>query len=539
MEGAEGTEETHLFSVPSAPATLSRTRTLSADGEAVSTRRVVRYHRRMAKHRDKILIVDDDQRFLASVARALRKEYVVLAASDREAAVRAVREEPDLALLDIRMNESDQQDRGGIEVLREFMKMNPQMPVVMFSAYGDVETAVECMRLGAVDFVQKSAGINELRQRLKIALAHANLSRKVTQLEERLQQLDPTEMMGDSPQITQVKQLLQMVANDGYVTVLIRGETGTGKELAARAIHRVGWRAKEPFVPVAVASLNISLVESELFGHEAGAFTGARERRIGFIEKAKRGVLFLDEVGDLPTEAQLKLLRFMEERKFSRVGNSDEIEVDVQILAATNRNLEEAIRQGRFREDLYFRLKSVQLFLPPLRERLDDITLLAHHFLSLLRKQGRAQVTEIDKEVLEKILQYPWPGNVRELKAVLERAVIYANYHGHYRLEKEDLPLEILSPSAIDSRKSPGGRMAEGGINLEKELARVELSYIEEALQLTEARKTEAWKLLGLNDRYALLRRSKILIKRHPSLAFEFPLVRKLYGKSATPQAES
>ena len=181
----------------------------------------------------------------------------------------------------------------------------------------------------------------------------------------------------------------------------------------------------------------------------------------------------------------------------------------------------------------------MQLFLPPLRERLDDITLLAHHFLSLFRKQGRAQVTEIDTEVLEKILHYPWPGNVRELKAVLERAVIYANYHGHHRLEKEDLPLEILSPSAIASRKSPGGRMAEGGINLEKELARVELSYIEEALQLTEARKTEAWKLLGLNDRYALLRRSKILIKRHPSLAFEFPLVRKLYGKSATPQVES
>jgi DNA-binding NtrC family response regulator len=478
----------------------------------------------------KLLIVDDNTSLLASLARALKREFAILTATDATTARKLFTEQPDIVILDIRLNEQDTQDKTGIELLREFLRAERSVPVIMFSAYSDVETAVECMRLGAVDFLPKSAGINELRQRLKRALENAHLSRQVTQLEERLRQLDPIELIGSSLAVAEIKEQTQMVARDGYVTVLIRGETGTGKELVARAIHRIGWRAREPFVPVAIATLNPNLIETELFGHEAGAFTGAKERRIGFVEKAKRGVLFLDEIGDLPADAQLKLLRFLEERKFSRVGSTEEIEVDVQIVAATNRDLEDAVQQGKIRKDLYFRLKSLQIFLPTLSHRLDDVPLLADHFLTLFRQQGRTKISELDPGTLEKLMSYSWPGNVRELKAVLERAIIYASFKGRQRLEKEDLPLEVLNTAASDFQRLVESKLREGGVDIERELARLELSYIEQALRLTEERKTEAWKLLGLNDRFALLRRAKSLLRSFPAIASEFPLVQKLYG---------
>lgn len=488
----------------------------------------------MRKRIDKILLVDDDSAFLASTERILKRDFEVMTASDRPSALKAIGEEPDIVLLDIRLDESDKQNRGGMELLGEILKTHRHLPVVMFSAYGDLETAVECMKLGAVDFIQKPANINELRQRLRSSLEHARLSQQVTQLEERLQRLDPTELIGNSPQIVEIRQLIQAVAQDGYATVLIRGETGTGKELVARAIHRAGWRAKEPFVPVAVAALNTNVVESELFGHEAGAFTGARERRIGFIEKARRGILFLDEIGDLPNEAQLKLLRFLEERRFSRVGNSNEIEVSVQIVAATNRNLEEALKSAHIRGDLYYRLKSVQIFLPPLRERLDDLPLLLVHFLEMFRKQGRTSISGISADALDSMRSYPWPGNVRELKAVLERAIIYANYNNHHEIKQEDLPFEILSDPATESSRVTGEQLSDGVVRLDKELAKVELSYMEQALKVTEGRKTEAWKLLGLNDRFAFLRKAKVLLKTYPDLAPYYPTVHRLYGKETS-----
>lgn len=485
----------------------------------------------MTKRPDKVLLIDDDGRFLVSTERVLRREFEVLCASDRPSALASLREEPDVVLLDIRLDESDSGDRSGMELLREILSARAHLPVVMFSAYGNVETAVECMRLGAVDFIQKPANISELRQRLRAALEFARLSRRVRQLEERLQQLDPADLVGESPQMTRVKEAIQMVAGDGYVTVLLRGETGTGKELAARAVHRVGPRSSQPFVPVAVAALNLNLVESEMFGHEAGAFTGARERRIGFVERAKRGVLFLDEVGDLPPEAQLKLLRFLEERRFSRVGNSDEIDIDVQIVAATNRDLEEAVAAGHIRKDLYYRLKSVQVFLPPLRERLGDLPLLVAKFLQQFREQGRTRICDVSDEAMAALARYHWPGNVRELKAALERAIIYANYAGHRNVEREDLPREIFEPAGTAPLQA--AQITPRGVDLDRELARTELAYVEGALGLTEERKTEAWKLLGLNDRFALRRRVRALLETYPELAADFPTVRRLYGREA------
>jgi two-component system response regulator AtoC len=464
-----------------------------------------------------LLIVDDDESFLGALERALRRNFKTVTALDEARALRAFGDEPDVVLLDIRLDESNPRNRGGVELLKKILEMQPRVPVVMTSAYGDIETAVECMRLGATDFIhkldffQKPDGLKELSQRLMTALDRAQLSRKVEQLEEQLRRLEPVEIVGASPRLNEIKELIQVVAQDGYVTTLITGETGTGKEMVAHAIHRLGRRAKGPIIPVAIPALNRNLIESELFGHEAGAFTGTKGRHIGYIERAKGGVLFFDEIGDLPAEAQLKLLRFLEERTFSRVGSTHEIGVDVQIVCATNCDLEKAIAEGRMREDLYFRLKSFQMHLLPLRERLDDIELLTISFLKHFRAQGRTRIEEISREAADALRKYRWPGNIRELKAVLERANIYANYHGHARIEKEDLPLELLN--IVSSEPTRSSRLDLNiGINLDLELARVELSYMEEVLSLTEERKTEAWKLLGLNDRFALLRRAKNLL---------------------------
>jgi DNA-binding NtrC family response regulator len=477
----------------------------------------------------RLLIVDDSKDYAVSLRRVLQQEYGVITATDRAQAQGALRAGCDIILLDIRLNESDNANREGLELLREFRAQRVDVPIVMMTAHGDVDVAVEAMKEGAADFLQKPFELARLRAALANALGRARLEQRVSSLQQDFARVEPGEIVGQTSQLTEVRNLIRMVATDGYATVLIRGETGTGKELVARAIHKVGWRSEEPFVAVTIAALNPNVVESELFGHEAGAFTGAKGRRLGFIEKAKHGVLFLDEIGDLPAEVQLKLLRFLEERKFSRVGSSDELEIDVQILAATNRNLEEAINKGLIREDLYFRLKSVQIFLTPLRERRDDILLLAKHFLKLFREQGRTRIEEISMEASNLLMLYRWPGNVRELKAVIERAIIYANYSDHRQIEKQDLPLEILDVSDRDASMSHKILVGANGVELDKELARFELSYIEEALRSTQERKTEAWKLLGLNDRFALRRRVKTLLSKYPSLAPEFLLVQRLY----------
>jgi two-component system, NtrC family, response regulator AtoC len=478
----------------------------------------------------RLFIVDDNEDFIESLRQALQDEYFISSAVNREHAHGVIRSGCDIMLLDVRLDEADKANRDGLVLLRDFHAQLLNVPIVMMTAYGDVGVAVEAMREGAADFLQKPFDLPKLRAALANALERTRLRERISTLQQDYARVEPGELVGESTQIAEVRRLIQMVALDGYVTVLIRGETGTGKELVARSIHRVGRRAEEPFVPVAIASLNPNLVESELFGHEAGAFTGAKGRRVGLIEKAKRGILFLDEIGDLPAEAQLKLLRFLEERRFSRVGSSDELEVDVQVLAATNRNLEEAVDRGLIRQDLYFRLKSIQIFLPSLKERAADIQPLVRHFLKLFREQGRTRITQISTDAMRSLVRYQWPGNVRELRAVIERATIYANYNSHQQVEEEDLPLEVLN-TTIHSNKTPHQlEIGSGGVNLDSELAKLELSYIEEALRITQERKTEAWKLLGLNDRFALLRRSKVLLQRYPSLASEFPTVQRLYG---------
>ncbi|MCG3155116.1 MAG: Regulatory protein AtoC [bacterium] len=479
----------------------------------------------------RLLIVDDNRQYASSLRRALQEEYAVSTAGDKVEARAAFRKGCDLVLLDLRLDEQEVNNREGLELLHELHQEHRDLPIVMMTAYGDVDIAVLAMKEGAADFLPKPFDLAKLRVTLSNVLDRARQRQVISSLKQDFARIEPGELVGQSVAMENIRRLVQMAAQDGHVTVLIRGETGTGKELVARAIYQKGWRSKEPFVPVVVAALNPNLIESELFGHEAGAFTGAASRRIGYLEKAKGGVLLLDEIGELPSETQVKLLRFLEERSFSRVGSSDSIEVDVQILVATNRNLEEAISEGRIRQDLYFRLKSLDIFLPPLRERLDDIPLLVQHFLDLFCKQGRTKITQISAEAMSALTKYQWPGNVRELKAVLERAVIFANFNNHPSISRDDLPLEILSPSSQQAETAFQVQIGEDGVALDQHLARWELSYIEAALRSTKGRKTEAWKLLGLNDRFALHRRVTALFKKFPHLTSEYPFVQELYTK--------
>jgi DNA-binding NtrC family response regulator len=273
------------------------------------------------------------------------------------------------------------------------------------------------------------------------------------------------------------------------------------------------------------------MLEAELFGHEAGAFTGATSRRMGVIEKASRGVLFLDEIGDLPCPVQLKLLRFLESKTFSRVGNSEEIAVDLQIVAATNADLSRRVAEGLMRDDFYFRLRKVEIHMPALRDRAEDIPLLADHFLDLFRRQNRTKVEGLSDEARSALVRYDWPGNVRELKSALERAVIYSNRHGYSRVMLDDLPREVLAYSSVPTRLGTAANVGDLDGHLDEALARAELAHIEKALKAAGGRKDEAWKLLGLNDRFALRRRVGVVLRRHPQVAQQFPLVWRLYSR--------
>lgn len=479
----------------------------------------------MSSKRPTLLIVDDNAEYLDSLARVLRREFSIITATTVEEAQAGLKRAPQLILLDVRLKDDDPANKDGLELLKLIKGEMPEVPVVMMTAYGDIDIAVEAMKLGATDFIQKGkVNLSEFRKSIENALERSRLERKVAQLEEELQRIQPWELVGDDPKILEVKKQIQAVAQDSHVTVLVRGATGTGKELVARAIHSRGPRSRAPFVVVAVSSLARGIIESELFGHEKGAFTGADKRRIGYIEKADGGVLFLDEIGDLDKDVQVKLLRFLENKTFCRLGGTEEITVDVQLVAATNRDLEAAVRSGEFREDLYYRLKVVEIVLPPLIERKGDIPKLASHFLQLLRLQGRTRVERISDEAMKLLIDYPWPGNVRELKYCIERATIFAT---HNEILPEDLPMEIRNPYS-ERHILPDVEIPEDGIDIGERLAYLELKYIERALELA-GKKTEAWKMLGYNDRFAMRRRVRAILRKYPDIAAAFPKLLEKY----------
>jgi DNA-binding NtrC family response regulator len=482
----------------------------------------------MIDSNETVLIVDDDADFAEALAGALEREFNVVTARSLAAARRCLENPFSAVLLDIRLNPADPANQDGLVLLDDLHKNQPDLPVIIMTSHADVDIAVEAMRLGAWDFMQKASMDNrELRKAIRNQLKRAEERRELYQAREMTRRLDEWDMVGDDPSMEEVRKRIDMVADDGDASVLITGETGTGKELVAKAIHERGRRKSGKLVDVAIASLPTGLVESALFGHVRGAFTDAREARIGLIEEANGGVLFLDEIGELTPDIQVKLLRFLETRVFSPLGSTKQVQVDTQVLCATNRRLEDEIKAGRFREDLYYRVRTMEIALPPLRSRTNDIPLLVDHFLSQFRQLKRTKIVGITPSALERLEQYSYPGNVRELKTIIYRAVLVANSRSHSMIELRDLE---LGDSASDAAKSQSAvDLGENGVNLDEELARVEMAYIQEALRSTEGRKTEAWRLLGLNDRFTLRRRIMRIGESYAHLIESFPLVKKLY----------
>ncbi|RMG91142.1 MAG: sigma-54-dependent Fis family transcriptional regulator [Candidatus Dadabacteria bacterium] len=445
---------------------------------------------------DRILIVDDEALIRKSLGQMLgHKGYdVVTAASAAEARKVFAPGEFALALLDLRLP-----DASGIDLLREFKGAQPDLLVIMMTAYGSVETAVEAMRLGAYDYVNKPFKSREIEVIVRLALEARHLKREVKELrEEALGATGLGNLVARDPAMLRVLDMVRKVAQNPDVTVLIQGESGTGKEMIARAIHAESPRADEPFVGINCAAIPGNLLESELFGYEKGAFTDAKARKIGLIERAQGGTLFLDEIGDMDVGLQAKLLRVLEERKIRRVGGLDEVAVDVRILAATNQDLEEKRRNGAFREDLYYRLKIIHIDIPPLRDRKADILPLALHFIQDANRRFHKNVQGFSPQAEELLLAYRWPGNVRELKNTIERILILEDTDW---IRPEHLPPEILRgrPPEEGGVWIPQEVEILRGISYDRVMDDVARYLIGEALRLAGGNKAQAARLLDMD----------------------------------------
>lgn len=417
-----------------------------------------------------ILVVDDDKNILKLINLYLeRDEYRIVNATDGNECFHCIEEHhPDVILLDLRIPGQD-----GIEVMDRIRKFYPSIPIVMMSAHGTIETAVESMKGGALDFVTKPFDSNRLKVSIRNALLIRSMSQELDRLRSELQQVrDFGSIIGRSPKMQEVYTVVDKIAKSGSVTVLIMGESGTGKELVAREIHnRTPMRAHKACVAVNCAALPESLLESELFGHERGAFTGATERRIGKFEQADGGTIFLDEIGEMSPTTQAKVLRVLQEREFTRIGGTGVIRVDVRVISATNRNLEDLVKAGQFREDLYYRLSVFPIVMPSLRDRREDIPLLAAHFLEKFKKrEGKATPESISRSTLQALIDYGWSGNVRELENTIERAVVLCSGR---EIELDDLPPAIKTLGASRPTAPPESYIDLSG-TLDEVLERVE-----------------------------------------------------------------
>ena len=399
----------------------------------------------------RLLVVDDEPNMAWLFRQTFSGKCEVIAAESGERALDLVKQDDvDVVMLDLRLPGMD-----GMETLREMKRAGLTAPVIIMTAYGEVKSAVQAMKLGAFDYITKPFDLEELVVLVEGALQYSALTREVSRLKEELREkFNFDNIVTVSPKMISIFSVIERVCQSD-VSVLIQGESGTGKELIARAIHHASPRRDKPFVPVNCAALPESLLESELFGHEEGAFTGARKRKPGKFEMADGGTLFLDEVGDLPLSMQPKILRAIEEKVIERLGGTRRIPVDVRVVAATNRDLRKEVHEGRFRQDLYFRLAVIPIYVPPLRERREDIPVLVRHFLKEFCEKRGKTVPEVDDEAMRKLVSYDWPGNVRELKNAMEQICFLCDGK---RVFKKDLPpLFGQSPSGEDT----GSRFAE------------------------------------------------------------------------------
>jgi DNA-binding NtrC family response regulator len=436
---------------------------------------------------EKILIIDDEAFIRENVERVLRDDgYQVLAAGDGGSALELVAaEEIDLALLDLNLG-----TENGIEVLKGLKALDPDLLVIVITGYGSVETAVEALQLGAFHYMKKPFKADALKLIVKLALQTNSLKREVRAIRKgELEFFEKVPMVGVSSALKEIIRQAREVARHPEATVLITGESGTGKELIAKTIHHLSDRREAPFIEINCASIPVNLLESELFGHEKGAFTDAGNRKPGLFETANKGTIFLDEVGEMEPAMQAKLLRVLESRTLRRVGGTRAIEVDVRVVAATNRNLKERIGQGLFREDLFYRLNVFPIHIPPLRERREDIPALAAFFLEVYSRKFSRTFREIDPHAHRLLAAYPWPGNIRELKNTIERICIMQS--GPVLLP-EHLPPEIGRPATAAAQPAPAG----GAEGLEEAVSRFERELIAAALDRCGGNVLQAAKAL-------------------------------------------
>ncbi|MGH7275066.1 MAG: sigma-54-dependent transcriptional regulator [Nitrospiria bacterium] len=455
---------------------------------------------------EKILVVDDEKSMRDFLAIVLKKDgYYVVTASEGEEAIRVIQKEIfDLVITDIKMSKLN-----GLEVLRAVKETAPQTIVLMITAYASTETAVEAMKEGAYDYIMKPFQIDEVKLIIKNALEKKKLQEENTRLKRELKDQTAFEnIVGRGEKMTKVLDLVQKVS-DSNSNILIFGESGTGKELIARAIHFNSRRKDKPFVTVNCSALPETLLESELFGHMKGSFTGAVINKEGLFEVAHEGTLFLDEIGETSMATQVKLLRVLQEKEFRRIGGTKDIKVDVRIIAATNKDLEKAVAQGAFREDLYYRLDVIPIYLPPLRERTEDIALLAEFFLQRFSQRIGKSFRGITPEAMGMLMAQEWKGNVRELENVLERAVALATTD---MITPQYLQECLQKPNS--TREGLPAEIPTEGVDLENLIGSMEKDLLLKALQKSRGIKKEAARLLRLNFRSFRYRLEKYGIKR-------------------------
>ena len=429
-----------------------------------------------------VLVVDDELLIRKSLAKVLRaRGYAVEVASSGAAGLEMAGEiRPQVMILDMRLPDTD-----GLSVLKRVKAAAADTQVIVITAYGDVDSAVEAMKLGAADFVRKPYELDEIT--LAVESAAQAFARESELERPALDRFVADEILGDSPAMVELRELLERVASSEATTVLIEGESGTGKELAARALHYRSERAEFPLVEVNCSQFQEPLLNNELFGHEKGAFTDAREVKRGLVELCDQGTLFLDEVGEMPLGTQAMLLRFIDQRQFKRVGGTENISVDLRIVTATNKRLEEEVQKDRFREDLLYRLKVVSILMPPLRERGEDVLLLANHFLTEFSKKFKKSFKNASPEASEFLLRYSWPGNVRQLRNLIERIVLLEKGP---TLGVEHLPQEITE--AVNEAPGVSSRSS-------LSLAEIEERHIKQVMRMTVGNKSRAARILGIS----------------------------------------
>lgn len=462
----------------------------------------------------RVLLIDDEARVRTSLKMVLEPSYDIFQAADAQEGLDVFRKEgPDLVLLDVILPGTD-----GLAVLQTLRSESKMTPVIMLTGTKSVKTAVDAMKLGAADYLSKPFDVEELRLVVDRALNSLELEREVKQLRAQVvQRYAFHNLIGKSQGMQEIYAKIEQVS-DSRTTVLVTGESGTGKELVAKALHYNSSRRERPFIALNCAALPETLIESELFGHEKGSFTDATARRVGQFELANGGTLFLDEIGDLSPVTQAKLLRVLQEREFTRIGGVQPIKVDVRIVAATNKNLDELVRKGQFREDLYYRINVIALYLPPLRERGEDVPLLAKHFLAKRVDEEKRPHIEFGKDALELLTRYPWPGNVREMENIVEQAFIWSQ--NAPQITPEHLPATLKSDSRSSSLRDDtlAGRMS-----LEKAVMEFEREIILDALKRTNYVQTHAANLLGISRRMLKYRMDTLGIGRPDNTASQEP----------------